>query len=248
MNLMKSILYIILLLSITIGQAKAVDYNASAFGCVSDGQTNNTRSIQAAIDLISSKGGGTLNFYVGRYLTGGLELKSNVTINLHEGAILVANPTYYDFIEKNGKRYFIYAEQQSNVKIIGKGVILGQSAAVKAKIEDQSNKGFISYTVDAARPTLIGLNNCQNVEIDGIMLEDAAGDIAHLDHCLNVSFKNQIIRSKGHANSRGIVLNGSKEVSLANLYVDTTGKALVKDQSSQTKEIIKSVTPDGKTI
>jgi len=245
---MKRILYIMLLLTMSFGQALAVDYNASAFGCVSDGQTNNTRSIQAAIDLISSKGGGTLNFYVGRYLTGGLELKSNVTINLHEGAILVANPSYYDFIEKNGKRYFIYGENQSNVKIIGKGVILGQAAAVKIKIDDQVSKGIVSKDINSVRPTLLGLNNCQNVEIDGIMLEDSSGDVAELLNCTNVSFKNQIIRSQNYENSRGLVLAGSKGVSFENLYVDTAGKALVKDKASQTTAIKKSITPNGKSI
>lgn len=49
------------------------------FGIKSDGVTLNTRSIQRAVDYISEQGGGRLIFYVGRYLTGSIELKSNVT-------------------------------------------------------------------------------------------------------------------------------------------------------------------------
>ena len=55
------------------------EYKATVFGVKSDGIVNNTASIQKAIDFISENGGGTLVFYVGRYLTGGFELKSNVS-------------------------------------------------------------------------------------------------------------------------------------------------------------------------
>src|SRR5690606_27805176 len=106
--------------------AYAVDYNASLFGCKSDGVANNTSSIQYAIDFIANKGGGTLHFYVGRYLTGSFELKSNVTIELHEGAVLVASPHIHDYLDYSGSRALVYANGQSNIKIHGKGVIQGQ--------------------------------------------------------------------------------------------------------------------------
>ena len=75
----------------TVAQAK--DYNASYFGIKSNGTTLNTTSIQAAIDYIHAQGGGRLVFYVGRYLTGSIHLKSNVTIHLNEGAVIVVPPT-----------------------------------------------------------------------------------------------------------------------------------------------------------
>ena len=45
-------------------------YKASNFNIKSDGVRDNTASIQGAIDFIASKGGGTLEFSVGRYITG----------------------------------------------------------------------------------------------------------------------------------------------------------------------------------
>ena len=80
-------------------QAQATDtiYNASLFGIKSNGTTLNTTSIQKAIDFISETGGGTLRFYVGIYLTGTIELKSNVTILLEEGAILMGSTNIYDY-------------------------------------------------------------------------------------------------------------------------------------------------------
>ncbi|HEX5026798.1 MAG TPA: hypothetical protein VFV68_16070, partial [Agriterribacter sp.] len=103
----------------------AKDYPASLFGIASDGITLNTRSIQYAIDYININGGGRLVFYVGKYLTGSIHLKSNVTIQLEEGAVLLGsvNPMDYD------KKIFtalIFAYDQQNIGITGKGIIEGQ--------------------------------------------------------------------------------------------------------------------------
>ena len=76
----KIILMLLILLQGTAVFAK--DYKASFFHIKSDGTTMNTRSIQFAIDYINKNGGGRLVFYVGRYLTGSIHLKSNVTIQL----------------------------------------------------------------------------------------------------------------------------------------------------------------------
>lgn len=73
------------------------EYPATMFGVISDGKTLNTSSIQYAIDYVSSHGGGTLVFYVGRYLTGMVKLKSNVSIRLEEGAILVGSNNPFDY-------------------------------------------------------------------------------------------------------------------------------------------------------
>lgn len=62
---------------------------ASRFGIKNDGRTDNTASIQYAIDHIASHGGGVLVFNVGRYLSSPLQLRAGVHIELKEGAILV---------------------------------------------------------------------------------------------------------------------------------------------------------------
>src|SRR6185436_4760297 len=79
-------------------QSPAKDYPASLFGIYSDGVTLNTRSIQFAIDYIHQQGGGRLVFDVGRFLSGSIHLKSDVTLHLLEGAVLlgVVNPMDYD--------------------------------------------------------------------------------------------------------------------------------------------------------
>ena len=96
-------------------------YNASKFGIRSDGVTMNTRSIQFAIDWIAEQGGGTLRFWVGRYLTGSIHMKSNVTIELMEGAVLVGstNPFDYDRLVAANDHALILAEGVDNIRLIG---------------------------------------------------------------------------------------------------------------------------------
>src|SRR5215210_3108558 len=76
------------------------DYPASLFGIYSDGVTLNTRSIQFGIDYIHRQGGGRLVFDVGRFLTGSIHLKSNVTLHLQEGAVLLGTPNPPDYDRK----------------------------------------------------------------------------------------------------------------------------------------------------
>src|SRR5215831_1469440 len=171
----------------------AKDYPASLFGIYSDGVTLNTRSIQFAIDFISQQGGGRLVFDVGRFLTGSIHLRSNVTLHLQEGAVFVGvlNPLDYD---KEGFTALILAHDQHNVGITGKGVIEGQGREVARNVIDLVHKGLIKdpFRNDRpeveARPMLIYFRDCENVIIKGVTIRNAAAWVQTYDQCkrLNV--------------------------------------------------------------
>ncbi|HAX94273.1 MAG TPA: hypothetical protein DCY25_10090, partial [Bacteroidales bacterium] len=61
--------------------------NVIDYGAVNDGKTINTKEIQKAIDDCAKKGGGTVHFPAGRYVTGTIFLKNFITINLESGAV-----------------------------------------------------------------------------------------------------------------------------------------------------------------
>src|SRR5689334_11667977 len=67
------------------------------FGARGDGATKDTRAIQAAIDAAEKRGGGTVALGAGRYLAGTIHLKSNVTLHLDNGAVLLASRDDADF-------------------------------------------------------------------------------------------------------------------------------------------------------
>ena len=91
-----SLLFAVFLITVSASAQERI-HQASSFGIKSDGVTLNTRSIQAAIDYISSHGGGVLEISVGRYLTGSIFMKSNVELRLLEGAVLVGSTNPYDY-------------------------------------------------------------------------------------------------------------------------------------------------------
>lgn len=150
------------------------EYKATVFGCKSDGITDNTGSIQKAVDFISEKGGGTLVFYVGRYVTGSIELKSNVTIKLAEAAVLVGTTNIYGY---KGAPALIWAKDQANVAVIGKGVIQGNDKALLANIADQKAKGHIN---EVTVPALISFEGCTNAKVNDLKLQDSPAEKAIL--------------------------------------------------------------------
>ena len=58
-----------------------------------------TDIIQQAIDSCSAVGAGTVYFPSGKYLTGGIPIKSNVTLQFEKGAVLQGSDNYLDYGE-----------------------------------------------------------------------------------------------------------------------------------------------------
>src|SRR5258708_28180012 len=167
-------------------ESSAKDYPASLFGIYSDGVTLNTRSIQFAIDYINQQGGGRLVFDVGRYLTGSIHLKTNVTIHLLEGAVLlgVLNPLDYD---REVFTALILCHDQQNIGITGKGVIDGQGRQVATTLAALVHKGLIKDTFRndrpevEIRPMMIYFRSCQNILVKGVTLRNGAAWIQTYD-------------------------------------------------------------------
>jgi polygalacturonase len=59
------------------------------YGAINDGISLNTKSINEAIKDCSSKGGGVVLIPEGLWLTGPVEMKSNVNLHLRRAAILL---------------------------------------------------------------------------------------------------------------------------------------------------------------
>jgi len=241
------ILTISILLFSSIGLS-AKDYKASLFGVKSDGKTLNTGSIQYAIDYISQNGGGRLVFCVGRYLTGSFYLRSNVSIQLEEGAVLVAFASIYDYLNLNKTNALILADNIENIGITGKGVIDGNGTAILKSINEQIKKGYIKEGKFQLNPSLINFNKCSNIEVDGIILRDACGDSQLYTECKNIKINNITVECDSLPNCKGIILSGCDEVLLSNSYFNTSGKEITLNYESKNVTIENTVNSKGKKI
>lgn len=238
MELLKRMRIMCLLIGVVL-PVWATDYQATMFGIKSDGITMNTRSIQKAIDFISEKGGGRLVFYVGRYLTGSVHLKSNVTIHLGEGAVLIGSANPYDYdMELNAWYGLILANKQENIGITGKGVIDGQGRDLANNFISQVYSGVIQDKLQlgrvANRPKLIYFRECKNVDIKEITLKNPAFWTQTYDQCENLQIDGITVHSRAYWNNDGIDIVDCNGALVQNCYVDATDDGIcLKSHSAQ---------------
>ena len=221
---MKKII-ITILCTLAVLSAQGKEYYASEFGIKSNGTTLNTRSIQKAIDFISAEGGGTLHFKVGRYLTGTIHLKSNVTLDLGEGAILVGSPNPYDYDWVDWSYGFVTAENAENIAITGLGVIDGQGREVANNFLGQIANGFIDDPLKlgrpASRPAAVLLVNCKNVDVKGINVRNSAFWTVIVDRCENLHIDKITVDSRAFWNNDGIDIVDCKDAVIENCFVNS---------------------------
>ncbi|HYG24305.1 MAG TPA: glycoside hydrolase family 28 protein [Verrucomicrobiae bacterium] len=120
-----------------------VVYDVRAFGAVGDGKTLDGDAINRAIATAAARGGGTVYFPAGTYLSFSIRLQSHIRLFLDQGAtLLAANPAehpgrydspeenewdmYQDFGHSHWKNSLIWGIGLENVSIVGPGLIDGQ--------------------------------------------------------------------------------------------------------------------------
>ena len=238
--------FLILLVCFQCLHGSGKDYPASLFGINSDGVTLNTRSIQFAIDHIHQQGGGRLVFDVGRFLSGSIHLRSNVTIHLLEGAVLLGalNPLDYD---RKGLTAFILCHDQQNVAITGKGVIDGQGREVARNVVALVHKGLIKddFRNDRPevpiRPMLIYFRSCKNILISGVTMRNAAAWVQTYDQCKNLLVDSITVDSRAFWNNDGIDIVDCDSVAITNSYIDADDDGVCLKSHDSTGAICQNV-------
>lgn len=215
---------------LTVLSAQAQIHQASSFGVKSDGVTLNTRSIQAAIDYISSHGGGVLELSVGRYLTGSIFLKDNVELRLLEGAVLVGSTNPYDYDMVEGNYGLLLAKGQKNISVKGKGVIDGRGFDCALNFLNLVHLGLLEDTTKndrvTKRPKLIYFRECENVEIEGVNLRNSAEWTLVTDQCENLTISGILMDSKNYWNNDGLDIVDCRHVLIKDSFIDASDDAI----------------------
>lgn len=110
-------------------------YNVLTYGAKNDSSKIATKAIEKAIAAASKTGGGTIYFPAGKYLTGPIHLKSNITIFIDAGAELHFSDNFDDYLPMVPSRWegtdvvnfspLFYAYKAENISIRGRGIING---------------------------------------------------------------------------------------------------------------------------
>ncbi|MBE6300858.1 MAG: glycoside hydrolase family 28 protein [Parabacteroides distasonis] len=205
---------------------------------VGDGITMNTKAIQKAIDFAhAQKDGGCVVFPKGKYLTGTLVLKSNVTLKIEKDAAILGSTNPYDYYaleetkgKDNSALALIVADKAQNIKIIGEGLIDGNGRELALNIDSLHHIGERidpNYTTrlnrpnETARPKLFFMSNCDNIHIEGLQLKNSACWGLSFDLCNNLTLKYLNFENRAYWNNDGIDVTDGKHVRISHCFINS---------------------------
>ena len=195
-------------------------YDVRFFGAAGNGSANDTASLQQAIDAAHGAGGGVVYFPPGRFLTGTIHLKSNVTVRLSPGATLLGSGRIEDY----APRHLIYARGAKNIAIEGGGVIDGNGGAF-----------WVSREIPKDRPSpLIELVECQDVRIENVRILNAPGWMLHPLVCERVTIRGvTMIAPLEWYNTDGIDPDSCRNVRISDCYIRAGDDCIVLKTSGR---------------
>ncbi len=204
-------------------------YNIRDFGARGDGQTMDTQAIQDAIDACARDNGGTVLVPAGIFVTGTIELKSNITLRIAAGGKLLGSGDgrqYYaaDAIPLNGEWTMgdgnvalIFAAHASNITIEGPGTIDGQGAQFRSATRGAMPPAGITGN---KRPHHLLFYQCTNLKVRNLFLADSAYHSVRVCVCRSVQLEGIHIHSRVNHNNDGFHLISNQYVHISNCDVE----------------------------
>jgi hypothetical protein len=192
-------------------------FRVTEFGAVGDGVTLNTLALQKAIDTCTAAGGGVVLVEKGDYLTGTIDLKSGVMLEIAKDARLLGSTRFADYPPRVPShetvmdtwmkltQSLIYAENCDRVGIRGAGVIDGQGS--RKNFPGKNDIGAMPN-----RPFLIRMVECRNVVMDGITLKDPASWTQNYLNCDNLIIQGVRVESLSNWNNDAFDIDGCHNV------------------------------------
>ena len=203
-------------------------YNVLDFGAVGDGTADDAAAIQRAIDQCSAQGGGQVLFPAGRtFLSGPVELKSNVDYHLETNATWLANPdesiyTMSAFGENRGEGMkWIWCKDQHNISITGQGTIDGNGIAfMGAELLDSYELKELADPTFDPRPHVLTLMGVEKLQIRDVTIRNGAYWTVHLIGCHDASIIGiSLLNNLKIRNGDGIDIDHSTKVRIADCYI-----------------------------
>jgi polygalacturonase len=223
---MKKLLLVAFVISAFCNVTQAKDYLITSYGAKADGRTNNAPFIQKAIDEASANGGGKVIIPPGNFASGVLILKSGVTLHLDLGACLLGSVTRTDY-DNPIAMAFLVAKDQKNISISGEGVIDGQAGELMLDIFRMlragtliDNGGWSVRPSEGVRPMLVVFKGCDQVNISGVTMKNAASWVQDYINCTNLTIDGIKVQSTSYWNNDGIDISDCKNVKVINCFVN----------------------------
>jgi len=216
---------------------KQKNYQVNQYGALNDGKTLATKAIQQAIDDCAAKGGGTVSFKPGKYLTGSLFIKTGVNFQVGKGVELLGSQDIKDYpeidsrvagIEMKWPAALINILKQNKASISGSGLINAQGKPfwdyywnLRKGYDPKGLRWIVDY--DAKRPRTVLIESASDVIIKDINLQQAGFWTVQILYSSYVTVDKITIRNNvdGHGPSTdGIDVDSSLWTLIQNCDID----------------------------
>jgi polygalacturonase len=215
-------------------------YNVRDYGAAGDGRQKDTGAFTKAVGAASKAGGGTVVVPPGKYLTGAIELRSHITLEVQSGAMLLGSPDVADYPlrrspwdnQREEISSLIYAENAEDVTIRGRGTIDGQGhywwrrmgwpSRLKVPRDQRTPEELAQLALLAnGRPQLIRLVGCKLVAVEGLHLINSPSWTIHPLMCEFVTVDGVTIENPVPSpNTDGINPQSCRNVQIMNSRID----------------------------
>ena len=149
--------------------------------------------------IVEYKENATYYFGPGVHKCGIITLKDNESIYVDRDAIVIAS---------------VFAKDAKNISIFGSGILDGSTEERMNNIITPIGGCYENMTIGNIR-----MYNCENVNIDGVILRDSANWTAAFFECNNIKINNMKIIGQWRYNTDGIDLTNTSNVTITNSFV-----------------------------
>ena len=236
-------------------------YNIVDYGARNDGSAAATEAIRSAIQAAKAAGGGTVFIPAGNYVSGPIDLVSNLTLHIQAGATVRFPAVRLPFTE--GRQQGVEAltpvpliggRHLENVAITGRGVLASDNAEWMKLMPREKGAGgdpgsangpnwerllqLLEIKTPAPReaylkaapelrPSFVRFMDSKNVLIEGVRFSGSPMWTVHLLYSDNVVVRDVVIETYPGVHTDGIAVDSSRDVRIANCYIDTGDDGIV---------------------
>jgi polygalacturonase len=216
------------------------NFSLQDYGGVGDGHALNTTAFEKAIAACSAAGGGRVTVPAGAWLTGPIELKSNMDLHLERGAMILFTRDHEPYVIATAHGMLrtispISGHDLENIAITGEGIVDGggeswrpvkKEKVTAAQWKDLLASGGVLNKEETIwwpsqlamegkerRPILVQFNRCKRVLLKGVTLRNSPMYVFGPNDCIDLTMDHVTIFNEWWAqNGDGIDIGTSRNV------------------------------------